>query len=79
MGVSLWEAINQTRAARLRRGPLTRPVKLTANETYLVEQLVGYMYGKRGGFANDAALLSDGLRSSKPRGKKPAWNSSRPR
>jgi hypothetical protein len=42
---------------------LTLPVKLTMSETYLIDQLVGYMFKKRGGFATSAALLSEGLRS----------------
>jgi hypothetical protein len=63
MGTSLWESIKQSQAARLGRGPITRPVKLTIDEADLLRLIAFYMLEMRGLTPDAATLMSEGLRS----------------
>jgi hypothetical protein len=61
--MSLWASIKQARSARLRQGPITRPVKLTVDETDLIPRIALYMLYRRGLPTTTQTLMLEGLRS----------------
>jgi hypothetical protein len=63
MAMSLWDSIKQARSARLSRGSITRPVKLTVDESELMPQVAFYMLKQRGLPPNARTLGLEDLRS----------------
>jgi len=60
MGTSLWESIKKSRDARLRRGPIARPVKLTLDEISLIVLVANYAMDQLGRPRLNSTLPEEG-------------------